>query len=114
ADRLEVVEIEDDQRQPAVVAVRAGDLTRERLVEVATVVEARQRVEVGEGARLRVPACVLEGRAGAEGEAFELVDLLVAERRSGRVAEGADRADRGAVGAHRDDDPGPDVRGGGA
>ena len=38
---LEVVEVEDDQGEPPVVAVRAGALARERLVEVPPVVEAR-------------------------------------------------------------------------
>ena len=47
-DLLEVVEIEDDERQVAVVAVPACDLARERLVEVAAIVEVRERVEVGQ------------------------------------------------------------------
>jgi hypothetical protein len=46
-DPLEVVQVEDDQREIAVVAVRAGDLAGERLVEEPAVVEPGQRVEVG-------------------------------------------------------------------
>ena len=64
-DRLEVVEVEDDQREAPVVALGAGDLARERLVEVAAVVQPGQRVEVGELARLAEAARVLDRRAGA-------------------------------------------------
>jgi hypothetical protein len=49
-DRLEVVEVEDDQREAAVVAVRAADLAGEHLVEVAPVVEPGEGVEVGKPA----------------------------------------------------------------
>ena len=70
-DRLEVVDVEDDEREPAVVAVRAGDLARERVVEVAPVVEARERVEVGELARLAEAARVLDRRARVRGELLE-------------------------------------------
>src|SRR5439155_13445836 len=45
-DRLEVVEVEDDEREVAVVPVGARDLPGEGLVEVPPVVEARERVEV--------------------------------------------------------------------
>ena len=45
-DRLEVVEVEHHQRQLAVVALRAGDLLREQLVEAAPVAEAGERVDV--------------------------------------------------------------------
>ena len=71
-DRLEVVEVEDDQREVPVVAVRAGDLARKGLVEVAAVVQAGQRVEVGELARLAEAARVLDRRPGAKGELLEL------------------------------------------
>ena len=79
-DRLEVVEVEDDQREAAVVAVRARDLARERLVEVAPVVEARERVEVGQLPRLAEAARVVDRRAGALARALELVDDLVERR----------------------------------
>ena len=62
-DRLEVVEVEDEQREPPVVALRAGDLARERLVEVAAVVQAGERVEVGELPRLAEAPRVLDRRA---------------------------------------------------
>ena len=61
------------------VAVGPRDLARERLVEVAPVVEARQRVEVGELARLAEAARVLDRRAGADGELLEPGELLVRE-----------------------------------
>src|SRR4051812_47918069 len=49
---LEVVDVEDDQREPAVIAVGARAFAAERLVEVASVVEAGGRVEVGGVSRL--------------------------------------------------------------
>src|SRR6266536_6215186 len=64
-DRLEVVEVEDDEGEVAVVAVRAGDLAGERVVEVAPVVQAGERVEVGELASFPEAARILDCRAGA-------------------------------------------------
>ena len=60
---LEVVEVEDDQREPPVVAVRT--LARERLVEVPPVVEPGQRVEIGELPRLAEALGVLDRRRGS-------------------------------------------------
>ena len=65
----------------------ARDLARERLVEVAPVVQAGERVEVGELARLAEAACVLDRRAGAAGELLELVELVVAEGVGSRERE---------------------------
>ena len=62
-----------------VVAVRARDLAGERLVEVAPVVQAGQRVEVGELARLAEAPRVLDRRPGAQRELLELGDLRLAE-----------------------------------
>ena len=59
--------------------MRAGDLSREGLVEVAPVVQARQRVEIGELARLPEAAGVLDRRPGPRGELLELADSLLAE-----------------------------------
>ncbi len=70
-DLLEVVEVEDDEREAAVVAARAGDLALERLFEVARVVQARPRVEVGEPPRLEVAPRVVERRTGAGGDVLE-------------------------------------------
>ena len=78
-DRLEVVEVEHDEREAAAVALRARHLPRERLVEVAPVVEAGERVEVGELARLAEAAGVLDRRAGAARELLELGRAGVAE-----------------------------------
>ena len=71
-DRLEVVEVEDDERQAAAVALGAGDLAGERLVEVAAVVQAGERVEIGELAGLAKAPGVVDRRAGAERELLEL------------------------------------------
>ena len=86
-DRLEVVEVEDDQGEVPVVAVCARDLAGERLVEVAAVVQAGQCVEVGELARLAEATRVLDRRPGAQRELLELRDLRLAERRLARARE---------------------------
>src|SRR5207237_1344981 len=65
-DRLEVVEVEDDQRELSVVAVRTGDLATECLVEVAPVVESGQGVEISELARLAEPLRVLDRGPGSK------------------------------------------------
>ena len=70
-DPLEVVEVEDDEREPAAVAARARHLALERLLEVARVVEPRPRVEVGEPPRLEVAPRVVERRPGAGGDVLE-------------------------------------------
>jgi hypothetical protein len=64
-DHLEVVEVEDDQRQLPLVAVRACALAGQGLVEVAAVVQPRQRVEVGESPCLSEAAGIFDRRAGA-------------------------------------------------
>ena len=55
----------------------AGALAGQRLVEVAPVVQAGERVEVGELPRLAKAACILDRRAGAQGECLELADVVV-------------------------------------
>ena len=50
--RLEVVDVQDDERDAALVAVGAGAFTLEGLLEVAAVVDAGEGVDVGELARL--------------------------------------------------------------
>lgn len=72
---LEVVDVEDDEGEIAVVAMGARDLACERLVEVAVVVEAGQRVEVRERSRLLEAARVLDRGPGAPGELLEERDL---------------------------------------
>ena len=66
-DRLEVVDVEDEQGEAAAVAMRARALAQERLVEEPPVAKAGQRVECpragappGSGTRCRAP-----GRRGA-------------------------------------------------
>ena len=107
-DRLEVVEVEDDEREAAVVAVRAGDLAGEGLVEVAPVVQARQRVEVGELARFPEAAGVLDRRAGPRGELLELADLLLAEFLLRRAGEDRHQSERRRLARERHRDPGSD------
>ena len=93
-DRLEVVEVEDDQREPAVVALGARDLARERLVEVAAVVQAGQRVEVGVLARLAEAPRVLDRRARrARASSSSSAQVVVAERRRGCAREDAEPAE---------------------
>jgi hypothetical protein len=79
-DLLEVVEVEDDQRQPPLVPMGARDLPRQRLMEVAAVVEARKRVEVGELPGFAEAASVLDRRHGPYGERLELANVVVLER----------------------------------
>ena len=78
-DLLEVVEVDDDQRQRAVVAAGTGDLALERLMEEPPVVHAGERVEVGELPRLAEAPRVLDRRRGALGELLEPVQLVRAE-----------------------------------
>src|SRR5215208_3483584 len=59
-DRLEVIQVEDEQREAAAVAVRARALALERLVEEPPVPQARQRVGVGKPASLPIPKGVVE------------------------------------------------------
>ena len=78
-DLLEVVEVDDDQRQGAVVAAGTGDLALERLMEETPVVHAGERVEIGQLARLAEPARVLDRRRGALRQLLEAVQLVRAE-----------------------------------
>ena len=65
-DRLEVVEVEDDQREAPVVALGARGLAREGLVEVAAVVQPGERVEIGLVARLAEAPRILDRGARAQ------------------------------------------------
>src|SRR6266508_4977495 len=76
-DVLEVVEVEDDQGELALVAVGTGALPREGLVEEAPVVEAREGIQVGELACLAKAARVLDRRPRAQRERLEPADVLV-------------------------------------
>ncbi len=75
-DRLEVVEVEDDERELPLVAVGSHHLAAQRLLEVALVEEARERIRLGELARLAVAAGVLDRRDAARGKVLGLLDLL--------------------------------------
>jgi len=76
---LEVVEVEDDEGEPAVVAVRAGALAGKRLVEVPPVVEPGERIEVCELARLPELPGVLDCGGRPVGQLLELADVIVPE-----------------------------------
>ena len=100
-DRLEVVEVEDDQRQAPPIAVRAGDLACQRLVEVAPVVESREGVEVGQLLGLAEAAGVLDRRPGPLRELFELADLVLGIAVLGRAAVDAQEPDRPGLAGNR-------------
>ena len=100
-DRLEVVEVEDDEREPPPVAVGAGDLARQRLVEVAPVVESGEGVEVGQLASLAKAPCVLDRRPCALRELLELPDLVLGEVVLRRAAVHREEADRAGLPRHR-------------
>ncbi len=93
-DRLEVVEVEDHERQVPLVAVRARNLAREGLVEVAPVVEAGERVEVGELPRFAEATRILDRRTGAHRELLELAGLLFTEAVPVLAREDRDQAER--------------------
>src|SRR2546430_1250510 len=98
-DVLEVVEVEHDQRETSSVALRPEDLAPQRLVEMALVVELRQRVGLGELTRLPVPAGVEDRRNAALGEVFGRVDLVAARLPVRSAPEQRDRPQRRAVAA---------------
>ena len=107
-DRLEVVEVEDDEREAAAVALRARDLAGQRLVEVAPVVQAGERVEIGELARLAKAACVVDRRPGAERELLELRPRRRAEGVAARLRVRREVAELLALARERDGEPGAD------
>ena len=107
-DSLEVVDVDDHERETARVAVRARDLSRERLVEVAAVVEPGQRVEVGELARLLEAPRVLERRRDALRELLGAAEVVVAEPRLRVAGEDAEPADSAGAVDERDAERGPD------
>src|SRR5439155_11683696 len=79
-DRLEVVEVEHDQRQLAAVAVRTGDLARQRLVEVAAVVQPGERVDVGELPRLAEAPRIVDRGPSPLRELLERPESALVER----------------------------------
>jgi hypothetical protein len=98
---LEVVDVEDHQREPARVAVRAGALAREGLVEVAPVVEPGECVEVGELARLAELQRVLDRGRRVLGQPLEVADVLLAEAAGGIARVDGEVADPAALGLER-------------
>ncbi len=90
------------------VPVRAGDLARERLVEVAAVVQAGERVEVGELPGFAEAARVLDRGPRALRELLELADLLLGESVLAAAAVDRQEPDRARMAGHRHGQPGPD------
>src|ERR687895_327319 len=93
-DGLEVVEIEDDERKPTAVAMRARDLPAEGLVEEPPVVEPGQCIEIGELASLPEATGVVDRRAGPFREILERATIAVREGVRGRPAEDRHEPDR--------------------
>src|SRR5579862_2721479 len=91
-------------------SLRAHRLPRERLVEVAAVVELCQRVEVGELARLAEPARVLDRRRRAVGDLFEPEELPILETMAVHSAERDERAQLRAVVRQRNGNPSLNAR----
>ena len=86
-DPLEVVEVEDDQRHEALVALRARAISRlEELVEEPAVVQAGERVELGLLARLAVAARVGDRGPGPPGQRVERLGRRGGKRRLARSA----------------------------
>ena len=100
-DRLEVVEVEHDQRQLALVAIRAGHLPAQGLVEVAAVVEPGQRVHVGELAGLAEARALSIAGPARLGELLELAQRRLAERIAAATCVGDQVAEILAVRAER-------------
>ena len=86
-------------RDVPLVAVGAGDLAAEELVEDAAVVQAGQRVELGLLAGLDEAQRVPDRRARPAGEVLERVRRRLGEARRARAADRRQRADRLALGA---------------
>src|SRR5262249_13572704 len=100
-DVLEVVQVEDDERELSVVAVRASDLACKRLVEEAAVVEPGQRVEVGELPRLAKATGVVDRGPGVRSERLELADVVFAKGPSLLPGEDRQVSHRSALARHR-------------
>ncbi len=88
-DGLEVVEVDDQERQPPVVALRAERLAAKRLVEVALVEEAGERVRLGELPCLAVAARVLDRGDARLRDLLDRRDPVVATARSPACARRA-------------------------
>ena len=78
-DPLEVVDVEHHQRERLVRPPGAAELGAQPLVEVAVVVEAGERVGVGEMLEPRPDLRVVEGERGGVAEPAGELELLVVE-----------------------------------
>ena len=70
-------------------------------MEVTAIVQARERVEVGELPGLAEASRVLDRRPSPERQLLELAHLLVTEGRCARAREDGQEADRLAVARYR-------------
>ncbi len=107
-DLLEVIDVEDDQGQLALVAVGPRALAGKRLVEEAAVVQPRQRVEVGELASLPEPARIFDRGPRPECERLELANLLIGVGVALRAREDGQVAERRRLAGQRDGESGVD------
>ena len=99
-DELEVVEVEHHHAQRPTAALRPDDLLAQALVQEPVVVEAGQRVAVGELARLLVEPRVLERHRRLVGHRPGELEALVVPADL-RLREQLDEADRLALGDER-------------
>ena len=100
-DRLEAVEVDEQQRQRAAVAVDQLQLAVERLVEVAEVVERRDLVGDRHLARLLQQAHVLEGERHGVGQRLQPRERARRRRPLGLRAAEREHADRVLARAQR-------------
>src|SRR5581483_5910289 len=93
-DRFEVVQVEEDQGEPSVVTVGALHLLGERLVEVAAVVQDRQRVAYRQLVELPELPRVLDRPPGVGGELFQHGQILLLRLVDRTAPEDRERARR--------------------
>ena len=84
-DRLEVVQVEQQQRQGRVVAARCGDLSFELAAKVAPVREPGEIVGRREQLERAAGSRVVECKCGDSGKVGDELDLLGAEGAAGAV-----------------------------
>ncbi len=103
-DLLEVVDVDHHERHRLVDGRAARQLAPQPLVEVAVVVEPRERVGLGLVLELRAPVCVVERERGRIAEALRQLELLLAEGRVLADPVDVERSLQQAARDERDDD----------
>ena len=102
--RGEVVDVDDDQRQRAVVARGAGDLDGQPLVVGAAVAEAREGILAARAAALLAGGRVRHLRGNHARQQRDEVALVAAERAGLGAVHGQDTLDRALVDDRGTDD----------